>query len=178
MRFHASLPAASSAEPWSCWGEPTGGQYAPHHTTEALPGPGCRFRNLQHGIMSKQALRPLPASKVNLMDSSGLPGMEDDSQKDWSVRLDRQRQAANKTRGYRCCCLLPAWHARVRLATVTAQSAWRLHDWCTCIHLAAWMLAVITVLAPAATQSHAGHALRGMASLAQPQLAHWQDLEH
>ena len=110
MRFPASLPAASSAEPWSCWGEPTGGQYAPHHTTEALPN--CRFRNLQHGIMSKQALRPLPASKVDLLDSSGLPGMEDDSQKDWSVRLGRQRQAANKTRGYRCC-LLPAWYCHL-----------------------------------------------------------------
>ena len=70
----------------------------------------CRFRNLQHGIMTKQALRPLPASKVFLpQGSGGLPTGEDDSQKDWSVRLGRQRDAANKTRGYRsahtCCAM-------------------------------------------------------------------------
>ena len=107
---------------------------------EALCGPGRRFRNLQHGIVSKQALRPLPASKVNLLDNSGLPDLEDDSQKDWSVRLGRQRQAANKTRGYRCC-LLPGWLVHTGLATSTAQAARQLHDWCTCGHLVAWVLA-------------------------------------
>ena len=79
-----------------------------------------RMRTMHHGLMSKQALQPLPSRKVAPdmgAPTPDSPGTQPRRSMDWSNRLDKQRQAASKTRGYRCAaphrphCCCSIWAA-------------------------------------------------------------------